>query len=441
METRIKDIYSGKPDARDEIMQPNSTFFNSFIMPPNFDVEELISGDKCFIRGYKGSGKTALLLYINDFIHTAYPNAVSSFMYFKEYNNIDRNHMDIVTSKYRNQTEENVVFDKNTLLKEQSFVYIWRWIFFSRIIEDDYNSGSPLFEHNAIWSEFAQNLNKITYQKMGDRTSKFPKTLKVSLGFKEYTLSSEMSFSSKANVKAYELFTNIIDNAAKFFVNLTRTDVPYFIFLDELEAYFSDEIIFRRDLTMLRDLIFVTKEINNIFMLWKSDAIITKILCSIRTEIINSINRFIPANELNKVTGGFEKILSWDYSNTTAYQHPIFQILLKRIELSENKNGIFFASQEEVFKKWFSSQINNSDPVSVIINHTWNKPRDIVRMLLAAENSIACNETTFSPNVFIQLNSEYSAESLKEMIEELNALYTPNEIDIIISKSRLIKGA
>lgn len=121
MGTKVKHIYSGKPDARDELSMPNSSFFKSFIMPPNFSLEDILTGDKCFIRGYKGSGKTALLLYINDFIHQQNELAVSSFMYFKEYTNIDRNHMDIVTSKYRNQIEENVVFDKKNIIEGTKF--------------------------------------------------------------------------------------------------------------------------------------------------------------------------------------------------------------------------------------------------------------------------------------------------------------------------------
>ncbi len=435
MKTKIKDIYTGKPDARDEIMQPDSTFFKSFIMPPNFELDDLINGDKCFIKGYKGCGKTALLLYINDYVHNNYPDAVSSFLYFKEYNNIDRNHMDIVTAKYRNQTEENIIFDKNTLLKEQSFIYVWRWIIFSRIIEDDSNSATPLFERNEQWEAFTKKLNKITYKKMGDKTSKFPKKLEISIGYDKLVLSSELSFSAKNNVDAYETFVNIIDEASHHFANLTRTDTPYYIFLDELEAYFSDETIFKRDLTMLRDLIFVTKEINNVFLMWRKPH--TKILCSVRTEIIESINKHIPANELNKATGGYEKILSWNYNNTISFKHPIFQILLKRIEIAENHNGVTFENQNELIKKWFSEKITNSNPVLAIINHTWNKPRDIVRLLLAAENSIACNENVFSNNVFAQSITEYSAESLKEIIEELNALYTPDDINSIIT---LFKG-
>lgn len=434
MNTKVKNLYSGKPDARDELSTPNSPFFKSFIMPPNFELEDILEGDKCFIRGYKGSGKTALLLYINDYIHQKDENAVSSFMYFKEYTNIDRNHMDIVTSKYRNQTEENVVFDKKTLLKEQSFIYIWRWLLYSRIIEDNITNNYSLFEKNSAWNSFVKKISKITYDKIGDKAQKFPAKLKIQAGYADYTLASDISFSAKVNVAAYEAFVSVINDASEDFVKLNKTDTPYYIFLDELEAYYSDEVLFRRDLTMLRDLIFVVKDVNNIFLAWGNNK--AKIVCSIRTEVINSINKFIPAKELNKATSGYEKVLSWNYNNTTAYQHPIFQVLLKRIELAELKNGNTFSSQEELFKKWFPMPINERNPVEEIITMTWYKPRDIVRLIIAAQNSIASNAENFSQDLYTSLTEEYSSESLKEVKEELNILYTPEEMEEIISLFR-----
>lgn len=434
MNTKVKNLYSGKPDARDELSVPNSPFFKSFIMPPNFELEDILEGDKCFIRGYKGSGKTALLLYINDYIHQKDENAVSSFMYFKEYTNIDRNHMDIVTSKYRNQTEENVVFDKKTLLKEQSFIYIWRWLLYSRIIEDNIANNDSLFKKNSAWNSFVKKISKITYDKIGDKAQKFPAKLKIQAGYADFTLASDISFSAKVNVAAYEAFVSVINDASEDFVKLNKTDAPYYIFLDELEAYYSDEVLFRRDLTMLRDLIFVVKDINNIFLAWGNNK--AKIVCSIRTEVINSINKFIPAKELNKATSGYEKVLSWNYNNTTAYQHPIFQVLLKRIELAELKNGKTFSSQEELFKKWFPMPINERNPVEEIITMTWHKPRDIVRLIIAAQNSIASNAEIFSQDLYTSLTEEYSSESLKEVKEELNILYTPEEMEEIISLFR-----
>lgn len=82
MSTKVKDIYSGKPDARDEWLLQNNKLLESFIMPANFNIEYLLSSDKRFIRGYKGSGKTALLLYINNYVHTKNPETISTFVYF-----------------------------------------------------------------------------------------------------------------------------------------------------------------------------------------------------------------------------------------------------------------------------------------------------------------------------------------------------------------------
>lgn len=434
MTTKVKDLYSGKPDARDELSTPNSSFFKSFIMPPNFELDDILEGDKCFIRGYKGSGKTALLLYINDFIHQQDKNAVSSFMYFKEYTNIEKNHMDIVTSKYRNQTEENVVFDKKALLKEQSFIYIWRWLLYSRLIEDNITNNYSLFEKDSAWNSFVKKISKITYDKIGDKAQKFPTKLKIQAGYADLTLSSEIAFSAKVNVEAYAAFVDVINDATEDFSKLNKTNIPYYIFLDELEAYYSDERLFKRDLTMLRDLVFVVKSINGVFLSWVNHK--AKIICSIRTEVVNSINKFISGKEFNKATSGYEKVLSWNYNNTTAYQHPIFQILLKRIELAELKNNNVFSTQEELFKKWFPVQINARNPVEEIITMTWNKPRDIVRLIIAAQNSIASNAEFFSQDLYSSLTEEYSSESLKEIKEELNILYTPEEMEEIISPFR-----
>ena len=77
-----------------------------------------------------------------------------------------------------------------------------------------------------------------------------------------------MDFNHQQNCEAYAMFMQTIDNASEHFVKLTKTNIPYYIFIDELEAYYSDLKIFKRDLTMLRDLLFVVKEINNIFIRW-----------------------------------------------------------------------------------------------------------------------------------------------------------------------------
>ena len=51
----------------------------------------------------------------------------------------------------------------------------------------------------------------------------------------------------------------LIDEAESMLSYVTKTDIPYYILVDELEAYYGDSQIFKRDLFMIRDLIFTVK--------------------------------------------------------------------------------------------------------------------------------------------------------------------------------------
>lgn len=56
MNIQIKDIYAGKPDAKDEIDSEGlEPFLENYIMPDNFNLESLVNGSYYFITGYKGT--------------------------------------------------------------------------------------------------------------------------------------------------------------------------------------------------------------------------------------------------------------------------------------------------------------------------------------------------------------------------------------------------
>ena len=87
--------------------------------------------------------------------------------------------------------------------------------------------------------------------------------------------------------------------------------------------------IFKRDLCLIRDLIFTVKRFNSVIA--KSNHGKMKFICSVRSEILNAISRFIVPKEIDKTVNGFSVPLNWSYSNTSSYAHPIIQMLLKRI--------------------------------------------------------------------------------------------------------------
>lgn len=223
----------------------------------------------------------------------------------------------------------------------------------------------------------------------------------------------------------------MIDDAEVALSKLSKTDIPYHIFVDELEAYYGDEEVFKRDLYLIRDLIFTIKRFNSIFS--SSNLRNIKIICSIRSEIVNAISRFIVTKELNKVTSGFEIPLKWNYNNTNSFSHPIMQILLRRIALSETEENEKYRSDKEIIAQWFPEKINEIDPSSYILNNSWHKPRDIVRFIISAQNCINNDSTSFTQAVFSSLHKQYSIDSLTEIKEEMRALYTPEQIEDIIN--------
>lgn len=430
----VQDIYIGKADAKDEIIsQKSEEFFKSFVMPPNFDFEGLIAGDKIFINGYKGTGKTALLLYLDAICQERDSATCTSFILFKtQYGSIQKLGLENISKNI----VKTIDIDKDVLEKEEDFEYIWRWIFFKQVIDDNNQYNGGIFRFNKSWDTFTSIINNVLSDKSSRKLFKMPN--KVHFGF-GYTANNNatstikpeitLDFNSDKNLGEYTEFITLIDKATEAFRKLDRNDVPYYVFVDELEAFYAERNVLQRDLTMIRDLIITIKFFNNLFITSGFDK--TKILCSIRTEIINSISKFVPAKEINKIISGFECSLTWDYSNTNAYTHPIFEIWLKRIELSENKFGNTFKNNKQIYDKWFCTDVDNISTVTYVLNNTWNKPRDIVRFLNSTKNTLHSKRTMYTPGIFHASVQEYSQESLKEMKEELNALYTPDELDTI----------
>jgi predicted RNA-binding protein with RPS1 domain len=433
-ETCIKDIYAGKPDAKDEIDTSGiDSFVKSYIMPPNFDIEKLVSGSYYYITGFKGTGKTALLYYLDQYVRDKDPQSCTSFIFFKsDFSDIKRKEIVAHTKRLISSID----FSNTVAIDAENFEYIWRWLLYQKIVRDNEEYNEGLFLKDSNWIDFSgavEALSKFS-KKKGLR---IPEKLKFSLPISDpssmtsVTPEFEMDLSKRGTFESdtYFKFAEQIEIADKNFSNLKRSDIPYYIFIDELEAFCGEKDIFLRDLRMIRDLIFTVKRLNSAFSKMNES---TKIICSIRSEILNAINRFLPTNELNKVTSGFEIPLQWDYENTNSFNHPIMKILLRRISIAEEINGNNLSSKK-LIEKWFPQKIAHNDPAHYLLNDTWMKPRDIVRLIQSAQNSLATDNTSFSQATIDMCQKKYSEASLVEIKEEMRALYNSQEIDEIFS--------
>ena len=432
---QIRNIYAGKPDAKDEIEAEGlESFLSSFIAPINIDINSLVDGTECFITGYKGTGKTALQCYLDSYIREKDAATCSSFVFFKgDYSDTQKQEMEVLSKRITS----SISIGNDVVIEGNDFEYIWRWIFYQRIVEDNVEFCDGLFEDSTVWREFCAELSKIQSTN-GKKKLAIPRKIKFSIPITDmqsgiiYEPGMELDFSENniENNCAYVKFVEIIDRLDELFPILTRTDIPYYIFVDELEAYYGEKSVFMRDLRLIRDLVFTVKKLNAIVSVSSSTK--TKIICSVRTEILNSISRFVVTKELNKVISGYEIPLAWDYTNTNSFEHPILKILLRRISMAEEIQGNNL-SDRDIVEKWFPEKIHSSDPANYILNRSWCKPRDIVRFILSARACLCSTYNSFSQATFDMLQKQYSADSLKEIREEMLALYTSEQIENIIT--------
>ena len=83
----------------------------------------------------------------------------------------------------------------------------------------------------------------------------------------------------------------------------------------------------------------------------------------------------------------------------------------------------------EIYRRWFPELIHELEPASYILNNSWYKPRDMIRLIMCVKNSMYNDRSTFTENVFDSIAKTYSEDSLQEIKEEMRALYTSEEID------------
>jgi len=418
---QIKDIYIGSIDAKDDFKRNNREFIENFVFPKEFDMNEFLSSNKIFIEGLKGTGKTALLYYIKSIVDKE--NELSDMILFKS------DYDDVKRIKLEQQNDKIISIEKNSGTKEKNFTYIWKMIILSKLLVLNEQSNYMLYNKSPELEMLTKYLQAIIKKNKKSPFSKFLKSIKfakISATTPGFDSSLALEFDWDSICDESNIDEKINECMTIFaYINEKQSPMKANIFIDELEAYYDIENVFKRDLTLIRDLIFTIKEFSEItYSLNKN----VKFVCAVRSEMIDAINRHISSKELNKSIYSFRHVLKWNYPNSTAIKHPIFQIWLKRIKNAEIKFNNSFLSDDDLFDKWFDKKINEKDTVDYIIHNTWNKPRDIVRFMQSAKT---LNGVKYNQVVFTNLKREYSKESWKEIAEELNATFTKEQINEI----------
>lgn len=428
---RIKEIKLGKPDAKDEVLYADSlkSFCNKIILPPNFEIKNLIEKEKCYIIGNKGVGKTALLFYINNSLIQEDSSAVCSMILFKSHiSRTDRAMMD----KIEKICITNMRITNSELDYVRDFTKLWTLVIYKKVIED--NKAGNIFERDTNWDSFENLILRLDNQQtdMLKFVNEIPQDpIYYDTNQESYIGgSTRVKYPSDESNYALVYFHKAIDFADKLFCSLKKKEHKYYICIDELEAYNCDRTIYIRDLTMIRDLIITTKRINS--LLKTNNVKNIKVILSVRTEMIRSITRELPGLEYNKDLEGFAERINWSGPKIDFIYHPLSAVWIKRIQETYSEHGETHNSSE-IFTAMFPQVIGIENITDFVIDRTWQKPRDIIRLMSCLYKTVDENAYYYDVKDFVKAIPEYSRQSKDELTEELGVIYTNLEIEQIFA--------
>lgn len=409
---KLKKLNFGDVDAKNEILKQKRSgerdFFDSFLSPKSIDVDDYLNGSKYFILGLKGTGKTALLRYLHDKVIQS--NNISEFILFKSH----------VTEEDRQNLSTGAGFEiistENVSKFTQDFKESWKWLIYQKI-------ASKLSSENISGSS-EEKLYKLT----GVSENKFTSALgslfsKISSG--NVSLSGEaMGVAVKLGIEVQQSNSSntaslsMINRACAGLLNEISFKKPVYFFFDELELFYSTTEIFDRDRRIIRDLIYSISQIN-------ADSAEAGrglyLVSSLRTEVLHSILEL--GHEIGRDIDDFGGRLDWS-DQKAGPDHPLLSLIAKKISVSAD------IPVNNVWKELFPEKINNQLYYNYILNFSYYRPRDIVRLLRVARE-YDLNAPMFTTAHFDQKSLEYSKQTWLEVTEELLASYSANQISAL----------
>lgn len=431
---KLKDMLFGSLDANNEYTTDATFFKKSFLFPKNFNESDFLDGKKYFILGPKGSGKTALLNYYKDLLKSK--GKLCKNIFYKSDINDD------VKDTFLLELDK---LDLNSMTDDEisalNFENLWQLYFHQKIVTEN-----PQFiNHDQNWKKYVKEVNKLDQQHTFSLEN-IKHIINTHLGSQNAGLSTSTAISWKHNEQRMK-YNNLAYTIKQLFLKLTinkHTHAQLFFLTDELELNRLDEKGFRRDAAMIRDLIIAIHELN---------LLSTKIgnpirwIAAIRTEVVNSM--YSTGKEINKPLSDNGEILNWELNGGNGAESPIIEMLLKKIQASEQlhnastdkkltantyDSNIQLYELREILKRYFTDTVSipyKSQPtVSYIIRQTFLLPRDIVRLFNLIKNKYP-EKDFFSQDMFEGVRSQYSQNTWTEISEELTAKYSPQELDAI----------
>lgn len=410
---RLADIFVGKIDGKDEFSSNGALDlrrFDSFVLTPQVNIARFRTRQSQFVLGMRGTGKTSLLRYFGS--EEEENGCFVKYLLFKS---------DITEAK-RVEISKNVSYELvsgASFEVSQDFKESWRWFVF-------YQIAKILQEQSAESSAVGEvlELTGISKSWFSRVLGYFPKLnsgkikIETSVGAVKAVLDADLQ-AGENTVSLESLNRSIQDLLLKI-----KIDKRLYLFFDELEVFYQNDEQYRRDLRLVRDLIFTIKSLNDYF---QSRGVSIYLIAAVRSEVLYALGG--EGQEVERLVEDFSEKFVWHVGRRDS-SHPLIDVIRMKILTSERRQKL--PDRGDAIERYFPPQINGMSSVAYLLDFSFYKPRDLIVRMLVAQQTYP-TEAQFSQSVIEKTASEYARKLWLEVKYELSAIYRNEEIAVIES--------
>lgn len=374
-----------------------------FFKPDSLNVDSFLDGDKFIVHGHRGTGKTTILRWIS--IASTKRDIIPLFLLFKSEISEEAKQKYSITAGIK---EISTKLDGYSIF--QDFKDVWRIVLIARLCEHVIH----IKECSETIAPARTILNLLGYGGTKSGVLGYLPSILKSLKIKIRDPSSGLEYEGgiapekqgKLEYSPNELAVQIksIFKQLKF-----RSRIIFLI--DEIEIFNKSDDQYNRDRSLVRDIVMVADELNREF---RNQGVPIKVICALRTEIINTIGA--SGEEISKIMMDFGSEVSW-HSEATSSSHPLIRLLFRKLRVRYKARGITIDP-----RRLIPASIMDQEWYSYLLDNTLCRPRNIInRLRLIQEDRPA--DYTFSKEAFVSTEGRYSQSVLNELEYSLGAIY------------------
>lgn len=420
---RLRNLFFGTVDGKNELITSSDAeierFLFSFLIPPTVLIDELLDRSKYFVTGMKGSGKTSLLRYL-DIRMRRDEHADTQFFLFKSHFS-EEERIAFLRAAGKAQLVDAALPANHDL----SFESLWKWFIYRSLINLNETVATAPFKRDVNWERFVACVRA---PDRDDDRSGIRRLLprmnagKVSIGVSP---SLELDFDWDDKEQRTVQFSKLTRQADQLFERLSPAEGRFVLFFDELELSTTSRDRKRRDAELIRDLIVAVEQFNGRCRAKRLDI---RVIAAVRSEVLLTIDSV--GKEINKSIADFGVPVLWARGGATDLQHPLIDIIIRRLEYSEGTRSEASRNATLTWDSYFPKLMSGKPTPQFLLDQSWYRPRDMVRLLNIAKTQFPDNER-FDENCLTASKKEYAYQSWVEITEELATRYDRDEIEAV----------